>query len=149
MILPVLSLLLGKPAPGDFHGEKVVEHLATRMVGVVALRAADVEVELHCRGVYGSGSGGRVAGARCGDQRFTIAHPLRHHEVDLVVLVQQLVVEPSAPEAPAGDEKQALGPVGVAASGVAVLEQEGGNAPILARGELHEAIELYPVDALG
>ena len=48
-----LSLLL---SPGHFHREEMVEYLACRMVRIIGLRAANVEIQLHGRGIYRSRS---------------------------------------------------------------------------------------------
>ena len=113
------------------------------MVRVVVLGTADVEVELLGRGV--DRAGGAFGGLELHLERFAVAHSLRHHEVDLVVAVQLFAVQRGAAVAPAGDVQQALRPVRVAAASVAVFEQVGRDAAVLARRELVEAIEFDDV----
>ena len=74
-----------------------------------------------------------------------IAHALGHHEIDLVVLVEQFVVERGRARSPARDIEQALRPVHVTTPGIPVLVDERGDAAVLARVELHYLVHLNDV----
>ena len=121
----------------------MVEDFAVGVVRVVRLGAADVEVELLGRRIHGAGRA--LGGIELHLQGLAVAHALGDHEVDLVVAVEFFAVERGAAVAPAGDVEQALGPVRVAAAGVAVFEQVGRDAAVLARRELVEAVEFDDV----
>src|SRR5690606_33359002 len=82
-------------------------------------------------------------------ERLAIAHALRDHEVDLVVIVERLAVQSRMAVAPPCDEQNALRPARVSATGGAMPEQPSGDTPVLAWRELVEPIELDDVLSLG
>ena len=124
----------------------MIEHLPAGVVCLVPLGTADIEVQLLGGRIHRAGR--RIARLRKNRQGLAVAHALRHHEVDLVVLVEGLPVQGRRPGAPPGDVEQALGPVCVTATGVAVLIEESGDPAVLARIELHDFLEGDHVDPL-
>jgi hypothetical protein len=96
--------------PG-LHGEEVIEDLTPGMVLLVHLRATNVEVHLDGGGIDGAGPRGPGA-IRAHHQGLPVLHPLRHHEVDLLIGAEGFAVEGGVPPPPPGHEEDALWPVG-------------------------------------
>ena len=74
--------------PGHFHREEMIEHLPAGVVCLVPLGTADIEVQLLGGRIHRAGR--RIARLGKNRQRLAVAHALRHHEVDLVVLVEEV-----------------------------------------------------------
>ena len=127
----------------------MVEDLAVGMIRVVGIRAEDVDVDLLQRGIDGPS---RRRASRQGIHRgqcVVIAHALGHHEMDLAVLVDQLVVERGRARSLARDIEQAFQPVHVTTPGIPVLVDERGDVAVLARGRAKNGSWVFQPIQLG
>ena len=77
-----------------------------------------------------------------------MTHSLSDHEVQLVILVEQLTIQRGVPVSPSSNIEQTFRPIGISATGIAVLIEKCCYAAILARRKLVEAIDLDDVAAL-